>query len=209
MPIQIDERASIERVFDDLGPFTLFDVGAAEGEYTEVVRARGGFKEAHLFEPRSDGAAALRERYKEDQDVIVNSLALADFTGMAALMLSDNPHWSHLRGLFEGERSEPVQVTTLDAYLADIDLIAPIFLKIDTEGFEMSVMRGAVESIKAGLIPAIQFEYGGTWGAWGGLKDAAELLEGFTILELRDGRLQEILSTVDDFKYRNYLALRT
>ena len=208
MPIQLDERAFMDRVAQELGAFTLFDVGAAEGEYTDIVKTRVGFAEAHLFEPRSEAAAALEGRYWAEDNVFVNCLALADFTGPDEIMLSDNPHWSHLRGLFEGEAREPVQVTTLDAYLADIDLIAPLFEKIDTEGFEMSVMRGAVESIKAGLIPAIQFEYGGTWGAWGGLKDAAELLEGFTILELRDGRLQEIESTADDFEYRNYLALR-
>lgn len=71
-----------------------------------------------------------------------------------------------------------VPVTTLAAY-ADQCLLDDIALvKIDTEGHDLAVLRGAVPLLSAGRIAAIQFEYNHRWVfARAFLRDAFELLQ--------------------------------
>jgi FkbM family methyltransferase len=55
---------------------------------------------------------------------------------------------------------EPVVVTTLDRFCADEGLERIHFLKLDVEGHELSVLRGASTMLDAGRVNAIQFEFG-------------------------------------------------
>lgn len=209
--IQPEEMQIIDYVFDRFGEFILFDVGAAEGEYTDVVKERCGFIEAHLFEPRSAAVLELREHFAEDPTVIINRCALGDIEGPDHVVLaSDDLHHSHLRGVRAGEDYEAVQIRTLDEYLGSQVWASSMFLKIDTEGFEMPVMLGAKEAIASGMFAAIQFEYGGTWPStrYWRLKDAVDLLQGYTIFEPLNGAMRPIMTIEDDYEYRNYLAVR-
>jgi FkbM family methyltransferase len=52
-----------------------------------------------------------------------------------------------------------VDVTTLDAFIIEYNIEHVDLLKIDTEGFEFSVMSGCLESIKNNKIKAIHFEF--------------------------------------------------
>jgi hypothetical protein len=52
-----------------------------------------------------------------------------------------------------------VDVTTLDAFIIEYNIEHVDLLKIDTEGFEYSVMSGCLESIKNNKIKAIHFEF--------------------------------------------------
>jgi hypothetical protein len=51
-------------------------------------------------------------------------------------------------------------VSTLDAFVASKDIACIDFLKIDVEGHEMSVLKGGANSIEAGKVRAIAFEFG-------------------------------------------------
>ena len=53
----------------------------------------------------------------------------------------------------------PVECTTLDAFIAEHGIGPIAFLKIDTEGFDLSVLRGARNALATKQIAAIQFEF--------------------------------------------------
>ncbi len=55
--------------------------------------------------------------------------------------------------------SHKVETTTIDAYMANAGIDAIDFLKIDTEGFDINVLRGATGALRRGAIKAIQFEF--------------------------------------------------
>ncbi len=45
-------------------------------------------------------------------------------------------------------RRMPVSVVTLDSIVARLDLVAPVLLKIDVQGYEDRVLRGAIEALE-------------------------------------------------------------
>ncbi len=52
---------------------------------------------------------------------------------------------------------------TLDDYIEQHHIDRVDFMKIDVEGFEPKVIRGAQSAIKAGRIRAIFCEFNGSW----------------------------------------------
>ena len=59
------------------------------------------------------------------------------------------------------EIQEKVQVTTLDRVVEDRGIGHIDLLKIDVEGHELDVLRGAKETLEADRIDIVQFEFGG------------------------------------------------
>jgi len=134
------------------------DVGANFGVYTAAMLKAGARVAA--FEPLAECAEALRfhsDRYKGRLMVFEN--ALSDHAGAAALHLPRDQS-RLLTGLATlGEIStqhedRPVELRTLDSYeLAGVRLI-----KIDVEGHEQSVIRGATNTIRDNHQPSLIIE---------------------------------------------------
>ena len=60
-------------------------------------------------------------------------------------------------------RSYQVQLTTIDGFLATIGSRAPDFIKIDVEGAELFVLRGAAKLFNAGQRPLMLIEVFAPW----------------------------------------------
>jgi FkbM family methyltransferase len=73
-------------------------------------------------------------------------LAIGDTRGSLRLSLSDNPG-GHSAVLDRGDQHIEVPMATLDEVCAEQELERLDFLKIDVEGFEPEVVRGARESL--------------------------------------------------------------
>jgi FkbM family methyltransferase len=75
---------------------------------------------------------------------------------------------------------ETVQMETLSGYCHTQGIEWIDFLKIDVEGHELEVLRGAVSLLSNRAIAAIQFEYGSTYiGSRTLLKDVFDLVQNF------------------------------
>ena len=150
--------------FDTSKPFTLFDVGANDGEYlSHALDALGSDLNAYSFEPQSESYARLDKRFANDPRVKTLKVALGGKVGTAELFSAETGDATaslHRNNVFDQTSSELVQVTTVDQVCADEGIEQIDFLKIDTEGNEMDVLLGASNTIEAGRVSAIQFEFG-------------------------------------------------
>lgn len=165
------EAALVERL---LRPgMTVVDVGANHGLFTfealEFIRPGGRL---HSFEP----APATRELFEAnlrangvEGEVLVFGAAVGAESGEARLRVHDD--WSGLNTLagrditwlgreLKPDRIVTVPVVTLDAHASEHGLDRIDFLKIDVEGFELDVLRGARGLLDAGRIGAIMLEVG-------------------------------------------------
>jgi FkbM family methyltransferase len=126
------------------GPVVL-DVGANIGQYSyylsRYVAPHGG--KCVGFEPRSDIWSRLRRNVGQP-NFTAERLALSDREGMALLSLPES-HWfsSLVEGQPRGIPCERVRTTTLDTYVRERDLGPVTLLKVDVEGHEPEVLRGA------------------------------------------------------------------
>jgi FkbM family methyltransferase len=129
---------------------TVLDIGAHHGLYTlfasERVGARG---KVVSFEPSPRENEALRNNLALNRcrNVQTENLALGDQEGECILHVIDHGETgcNSLRPPSSGGASTPVKVriTTLDHWL-DEHAIGPVhFIKLDVEGGELAVLRGA------------------------------------------------------------------
>jgi FkbM family methyltransferase len=136
------------------------DVGARGGPPDNWLKLKGQIRYV-CFEPDSEEAINIREHFQKTNDYqgIVLARALGAKVGAADLHLTRfRPSSSILEpnhqllakmkvgGLFEVEKKLPVQIVTLDgerdAFESGLD-----FLKVDVQGYEMEVLKGASKTL--------------------------------------------------------------
>jgi len=168
------------------GQATVFDVGANEGIYCEELLHV--FSEAnvpvtvHGFEPAADTYSRYYKRFKNIEAVKCNNIGLGDKDESVNLFKSkDSSGFASLyqANKFDFNSAESIELTTIDKYcsLNAIDVI--LFLKMDVEGHEFAVLKGAQKMIDDGKIQIIQFEFGaGNISSRTYFKDFFDLLSG-------------------------------
>ena len=119
----------------------VLDCGAAEGLFALTVCNR--CKKVYCFEPLASFTQSLRKTFAPMDNVIVEQLALADFKGKA--YLSGSQEGSVISAQVSGEGCE---VSTIDSLFydkgEDVD-----YIKIDVEGSEASLIKGASNTIRS------------------------------------------------------------
>jgi FkbM family methyltransferase len=163
----------------------LVDVGSNAGQYTVLFASlcgEGG--RVIAFEP----GAAARELLKEnlalngfENRVQIEAYALSDIAGRHVFYERGADAMASLeRAGFGGDSSASdieermVETIALDDYLAERGLGTPNLVKIDTEGAEVKVLRGAVETLR-GQSRIICELHPYAWSAFG--SSYSELLE--------------------------------
>ncbi len=123
------------------------DVGANHGLYTHVLAKRGALVEA--FEPQPECVAVLRAyaARRRARNVRVHPVALSAGKGTGTLHLphgSESSPSASIRATSDTDAALEVALEPLDAFeFADLT-----FIKIDVEGAELDVLRGAAETLR-------------------------------------------------------------
>jgi FkbM family methyltransferase len=133
----------------------VLDVGANAGQFAHHLRRDLDFEgRICSFEPLSVPFRRLQTRAAEDPNWQAFNFALGDDEGMATINVAANSESSsilemlplHVEAAPESRfvGTEDVEIRTLDAIFHDLcDPGEGVYLKIDTQGFEGRVLRGA------------------------------------------------------------------
>jgi FkbM family methyltransferase len=116
---------------------TVADVGALLGDHTSSYATKAGM--VHSFEPNPSAFACLTENCGDLPRVVLHNMALSDKAGTLRLKNHTNAGMNRIDPTGEVE----IQTTTFDSFS-----LSPALIKIDVEGYELHVLRGAVETIK-------------------------------------------------------------
>ena len=144
-----------------LAPGDLFaDVGANLGLYTlwgaRRVGARG---RVDAFEPVPEVRACLARNVELNGFATARIVAAGVGAESGRLVLYQHPGASGLTSRYLGEQAHAIEVavTTLDAEYPR-DTRGPALVKIDVEGMELEVLRGARELLASARAPIVVFE---------------------------------------------------
>lgn len=146
----------------------IFDVGASEGSTVSKYKALYPAAVIHAFEPQPDSFQKLRVSVSSMKGIHCSNVALSDRQGRDAFYKTSGYAASSLlapvrTGSFIddhtglAERYE-VELEKLDDYAASRNIVNIDILKMDTQGNELNILKGAERLLKRGAISLIYTE---------------------------------------------------
>lgn len=148
---------------------TVFDVGANIGTYSillnNVLRGRCRI---FSFEPSQKTFKKFQDNTKDisslsaynfgmgSEDAILTLFSNQDESGLASVYHRNLKHLD-----IDMNKSEAIEIRTVDGFCKTNHIEHIHFLKIDVEGHEIKVLEGAKAMLDAKQIDYIQFEFGG------------------------------------------------
>jgi FkbM family methyltransferase len=165
------------------GAKVLVDVGAHDGSWAAMVLdLMPSPRTAILFEPGPIAHARAAERFRGVEGVEVVQAAVGDRPGR--LPFHEAPGGDQHSSLVDpvdrhGLRRVDVDVATLDEALGRRKIEYVDFCKVDAEGYDLRVLRGAEGLLTDRRIGLLQFEYNSNWASAGStLHEAFEIFRG-------------------------------
>lgn len=170
--LQAVELALLELLRESVRPAVMIDVGAHHGLTCEPFLKAGW--QVFAFEPIESNRTVMRERLGNYAGLVLREEAVSDVCGVRTLHLavrSDGQLHDYFHSLetvgdtaeFRYGATRSVPTVTLDALAAQGELPRQVgLLKIDTEGHDLAVLRGAA-SIEATVV-AVEFWCEGLYG---------------------------------------------
>ena len=137
---------------------TVLDVGANVGQFSRAAAQCFPGVAVHAFEPLTVCQPALRKVSERFPQIQIHPVALGEQAGEVAMNENEYPDSSSLLTMTErhkelwpktrNEKRVTVPMQTLDGLREQLGP-GPHFLKMDVQGYEMNVLRGAEETLKA------------------------------------------------------------
>lgn len=135
---------------------TFLDIGANEGFYSVFAASRGGKAGRVIaFEPSERECVRLTRNLELNglTNVVLERVGIADADGEAVLRLCEYGHeGQNTLGAFayqiEQAGSQNVRLRSLDAYLDEHPVDRVDVVKVDVEGAEERVLRGAIRTLQ-------------------------------------------------------------
>jgi len=191
------EQWRMKSLLDRLRITTLLDVGANDGKFAERLRLIGYTGRIVSFEPIPSACEELRARAARFSGWNAYELALGSAKGTAKFNIIEKGgatvYSSFLSAAEIGEvppvtRSQEVRIERLDALWSEI--IRPedrVFLKIDTQGFDMEVLKGTGEYLSQVLGIQTEMSVIAIYHGAPHYLESLQFLEskGFRLIELR------------------------
>lgn len=197
----------------------IIDVGANVGHYSQAVLDLAAHARVFAFEPHPRTFATLTEALAERAEAI--NCGCGSRKGRATLFdYRENDGSTHAtlhREVFDKLYrsqviSHEVNIIRLDDFIAERKLENIDLLKIDTEGNELEVLKGAAKAIAKGKVDVIHFEFNSmNVVSRSFLKDFIDLLPDYKFARLLpDGPVELGLYapvTHEIFAYQNLIAV--
>lgn len=134
----------------------IFDVGAYIGDTVEQFKSSFPESHIHAFEPFNESFVIMKNRFQETDAIFFNNLAIGDSVveadslyvtrnkGSSSLlkpMKSANKFWEGNPLLMQ--KKVEVKINTIDKYCEEKSINEIDILKIDVQGNEIKVLKGA------------------------------------------------------------------
>jgi len=160
----LDPLADIESLLRiDRNP-VIFDVGANVGQTSLALARSCPHARIFAFEPCEITFVELEKNVAHVPQITPTKIALGPERGPANLKVTGSSvnasilAYNNPTGTDRVEREEEVEMSTLDHFCRDWSIPRISLLKIDTQGFDLEVLRGAAELLAEGNIGAVFVE---------------------------------------------------
>ena len=146
----------------------IFDIGAYRGDTVSLFNVSFPTSNIHAFEPFDESFEYLKNRFNNKDNITVNNKAIgSSISNNQSMYITKNSGSSSLLKpeknaniLWEGNPLEfkkkvNVKTTTIDLYCKNNNIKNIHLLKIDVQGSELDVLKGAEQILKDGRVKLI------------------------------------------------------
>lgn len=131
----------------------VIDAGANIGVFSVFAANMCPEGKVFVFEPSKKTYDILLQNIKNYPNIRSMNIALGDKQGSGKLILAESSGSNTLEDSemyknSEGARKEDIEVTTIDDFVKQRGINRVDFIKMDTEGYEKKILKGAAETIK-------------------------------------------------------------
>ena len=146
------------KTLNNLTANTIIDIGANKGQF--ALAARHTFPDAKIisFEPLSAPARKFNNLFKRDRKIVLHQSAVGPEKTTLPIHVSKRDDSSSLfpigarqSAIFPGteeSHTEEIELAPLHFFIEKDDLVSPVFVKIDVQGYELEVLKGCEEQIE-------------------------------------------------------------
>lgn len=159
------QKDFVEKAGIDQNVMTIVDVGANKGDMTKAYRRLFPAAKIVCFEPHPIVFAELEQRFASYPNIIPVMKAISDQPGVVPFHIYNHSTMSSMARVAMNPsrslrlvRTIEVSVTTLDSFCEEQGISRIDILKVDTQGFDLHVFRGAQRLLSSSSIHFILFE---------------------------------------------------
>lgn len=156
----------IKRLLPNFQAKVIFDVGANAGQSTEEFLKWFPESRIYCFEPVSSTFARLQATVTPFSNVECFQMAMGAAQGVGQMPLQGSPlmytlkHIPEEPPIAEDTPIEDVKIETIAHFCQGAGIERISLLKIDTEGYDLEVLRGAANMLDEGSIDMLEVEAG-------------------------------------------------
>jgi FkbM family methyltransferase len=204
----------------DIAKPVIFDVGANVGKYFLMLARDFPQAQIYAFEPNNNAFTQLVANVGKSVNCVNVGMGEEEKAGKIFTYSNNlvSEHASIYGDVFRTfHKADDVmeldfQMTTLDLFCERENITGIDFLKIDTEGNELNVLKGGGKMLSKRKVKIIQFEFG-ECDVFSRvfLQDFYAILPDYNIYRLDSERLIPLFgydSTNEIFRYQNFIAVR-
>jgi hypothetical protein len=134
----------------------VFDVGSRDDSIFLDLNC-----DVHYFEPNPNFILNLKNKKNNNHNSFYNEFGLSNIKDEIEYYVNYQSFLNRNKTINNGSDKIKLIVNRADNYILNNNITNIDFIKIDTEGFELKVLKGFGELLR--IVKIIQFEYGGTY----------------------------------------------
>lgn len=149
---------------------SIIDIGANEGQFLESALEAFPGKPVCCFEPLEEAANKLQEKTRSISGVRIKRLALGNHNGKitinhcgfspsSSILEMKKLHKEAFPFTASMKSKEEIRIARLDDIMVDMPEFKRPFIKIDTQGYEMEIMNGGIQTLARSPVIMLEVSY--------------------------------------------------
>lgn len=165
LPRGVDFVHDIQKALPKYTIHTIFDVGANIGQSAKLFLRRIPGSQIYCFEPVANTYRLLKHQFQNEERIKCFQLAFGSLKGTGEMVLQGSSDMFYLleqskEKSFDNLQKESVMIDTLDDFCFTHNIESINYLKIDTEGGDLDVLKGAMRMLTEQKVDIVQVEAG-------------------------------------------------